>query len=183
MVSIYISIIMLFYHEVACSFSGIPVPAYESSIVVTLPFKTCLLGAHPPANKLDMASRSSGGLPRFSFVRNDLGRMETDHGFTPESVVGHATMARWRHQMETFSASLAICAGNHRSSVNSTHKGQWRGALMFSVICSWINGLVNNREAGDLRRHRPHYDVNATASGATPWSIPTVRNMGMFMYK
>ena len=31
---------------------------------------------------------------------------------------------------------------------------------MFSLICVWINGWVNNREAGDLRRHRAHYDVN-----------------------
>ena len=40
-----------------------------------------------------------------------------------------------------------------------THKGQWRGALMLSLICTWINGWVNNGEAGDLRRHRAHYDV------------------------
>ena len=39
------------------------------------------------------------------------------------------------------------------------HKGQWRRALMFSLICVWINGLVNNREAGDLRRYRAHCDV------------------------
>ena len=58
----------------------------------------------------------------------------------------------WRHQMETFSTLLAICAGN-------LHKGQWRGALMFSLICVSINGSVNNREAGDLRRYRAHYDV------------------------
>ena len=44
--------------------------------------------------------------------------------------------------------------------MNSPHKGQWRGALMFSLICVWINGWVNNREAGDLRRHRGHCDVN-----------------------
>ena len=49
--------------------------------------------------------------------------------------------------------------GIHRSSVNSPHKGQWRGALMFSLICAWINAWVHNREAGDLRRHRAHYDV------------------------
>ena len=61
--------------------------------------------------------------------------------------------AWWRHQMETISALLAFCAGN------SPHKGQWRGALMFSLICARINGWVNNREAGDLRRHRAHYDV------------------------
>ena len=47
----------------------------------------------------------------------------------------------------------------HQSLVNSPHKGQWRGALMFSLISVWINGWVNNRKAGDLRRHRAHYDV------------------------
>ena len=66
----------------------------------------------------------------------------------------------WRHQMETFSALLALCAGNSPVPVNSPHKGQWRGALMFALICAWINDWVNNREAGDLRRHRGHYDVN-----------------------
>ena len=59
----------------------------------------------------------------------------------------------WRHQMETFSALLALCAGN------SPRKGQWRGALIFFFICAWINGGVNNREAGDLGLHRAHYDV------------------------
>ena len=39
--------------------------------------------------------------------------------------------------------------------------GQWRGALMFSLICAWINGWVNNREAAYLRRHRAHHDVAA----------------------
>ena len=47
----------------------------------------------------------------------------------------------------------------HRSQVNYPHKGQWHGALMFSFICTWINDWVNNREAGDLRRHGIHYDV------------------------
>ena len=32
---------------------------------------------------------------------------------------------------------------------------------MFSLICVWINGWANNREAGDLRRYRGHYDVIA----------------------
>ena len=30
---------------------------------------------------------------------------------------------------------------------------------MFSLIWAWINGWVNSRDAGDLRRHRAHYDV------------------------
>ena len=45
---------------------------------------------------------------------------------------------------------------------NSPHKGQWRGSLMFSIICTRIDGWVNYREAGDLRRHHAHYDVIVT---------------------
>ena len=41
-----------------------------------------------------------------------------------------------RHKMETFSAVLAFVRGIHRSPVNSPHKGQWHGALMFSLICA-----------------------------------------------
>ena len=39
------------------------------------------------------------------------------------------------------------------------HKGQWRGALMFSLICAWTNGWANNRYTADLKRHSAHYDV------------------------
>ena len=65
----------------------------------------------------------------------------------------------WRHQMETFSRNWPFVRGIHRSPVNSPHKGQWRGALIYSLICVWIKGWENNREAGDLRRYRAHYDV------------------------
>ena len=65
----------------------------------------------------------------------------------------------WRHEMETFFALLALCAGNSPVPVNSPHKGQWHGTLMFSLICHRINGWVNNREAGDPRRRQAHYDV------------------------
>ena len=61
--------------------------------------------------------------------------------------------------MEIFSALLAICAGSSPVPVNSPHKGQLRGALMFSLISAWINGWVNNLKAGDLRRNPTHYDV------------------------
>ena len=68
-------------------------------------------------------------------------------------------MTWWRHQMETFSVLLAICAWN--SPVHGEFPAQRpvTGALMFSLICFWINYWVNNREAGDLRCHRAHYDV------------------------
>ena len=62
---------------------------------------------------------------------------------------------KWKHFPRYWPFARRI----HRSSVNSPHKGQWRGALMFSLICVWINGWVNNGEAGDLRHHLDHYDV------------------------
>ena len=73
--------------------------------------------------------------------------------------------AWWYHQMETFSALLALCVrGIPRSPVNSPHKGQWHRALMFSLISAFTNGWVNNWDAGDLRRHHAHYDVTVMAS-------------------
>ena len=59
--------------------------------------------------------------------------------------------------------------GIHRSRVNSPHKGQWRGALVFSLICAWTNGWANNRDAGDLRRHHAHYDVTVMACNVLVW--------------
>ena len=55
----------------------------------------------------------------------------------------------------------------YRSPVNSPHKGQWRGALMFSLICAWISGWVSNHEAGDSRRHRAHNDVIVMTTNAS----------------
>ena len=71
----------------------------------------------------------------------------------------HDDVIRWKH----FQRYWNFVRGIHRSLVNSTHKGQWHGALMFSLICAWINGWVNNGEAGDLRRHHAHYDVTLMA--------------------
>ena len=69
------------------------------------------------------------------------------------------TLPWWRHQMETFSALLVICTGNSPVTSEFPDKGQWGGALMFSLICAWINGWVNNCVPGDLSRDRAHYDV------------------------
>ena len=69
--------------------------------------------------------------------------------------------AKWCHQMKTVSVLLALCGGIHRLPVDSPHKGQWRGALTFSLICAWTNTWSNNRDAGwfetpscPLWRHR-----------------------------
>ena len=62
----------------------------------------------------------------------------------------HDDVIKWKH----FSCYWPFVRWIHRSPVNSPHKSQWRGALMFSLTCAWINGWVNNREAGGLRRYR-----------------------------
>ena len=60
---------------------------------------------------------------------------------------------KWKH----FPRYWPFVRGIHRLPVNSPHKDQWRGALMFSLI--WTKSWANNREAGYLRRRRAHYDV------------------------
>ena len=79
------------------------------------------------------------------------------HNLNQAAMMIHDGVIKWKHFPRYWSFALGI----HRSPVNSPHKGQWRGALMFSLICTWINGWVNKGEAGDLRRHRARYDVTA----------------------
>ena len=74
-----------------------------------------------------------------------------------EALVRHQydEFIKWKH----FPRYWPFVRGIHRSPVTSLNKGQWRGALMLTLSCAWINGRVKNRKAGDLRRHRAHYDV------------------------
>ena len=69
--------------------------------------------------------------------------------------ITHDDVIKWKH----FPRNWPFVRKIHRSPVNFPHKGQWRGALMFSLIYVWINDWANNREAGDLRRYPVHYDV------------------------
>ena len=81
-----------------------------------------------------------------------------------------ATCHRWRFRMHFIHDNVIkwwyiprhwpFVRGIHRSPVNSPHKGQWRGALLFCLICAWTNGYyANNRDAGDLRQHHSRFDV------------------------
>ena len=70
----------------------------------------------------------------------------------------HDDVIKWKH----FPSYWPFGRRNHWSPVNYSHKGQWGRALVFSLICAWINGWVNNRDADDLRCHRGHYDVTVT---------------------
>ena len=65
-------------------------------------------------------------------------------------MIRHDDVIQWKY----FSRDWPFVSGIHRWPVDSLHKGQWRGALMFSLISVWTNGYVNSRDAGDLRRHR-----------------------------
>ena len=83
---------------------------------------------------------------------------DTEHSPWPSSRLTERNMMTSSNG-NFFRVTGHLCGGIHRSTVNSPHKCQWRGALMFSLICAWINGWVNNREAGDSRRYRAHYEV------------------------
>ena len=86
------------------------------------------------------------------------------------SSISHDDVIKWKH----FSRYWPFVRGTRRSPVNSPHKGQWGGALLFSLVCTWINGWVNNREAGDLRRHRAHCDVIVMFSKLTATRFPSL---------
>ena len=81
-------------------------------------------------------------------VANSSGTLELDPTFKCKRYVGlvgpvdgksmHADVIKWKH----FPRYWPFVRGIHRSPVNSPHKGQCRGALMFSLICARINGWV-----------------------------------------
>ena len=85
----------------------------------------------------------------------------------------HDDVIKWKH---FFPRYWPCVRGIHRSLVNSLHKGQWRGTLMFFLICAWINSWVNNREAGDLRRNRAHYGVTVMSKHSPNPSNYTLNN-------
>ena len=67
----------------------------------------------------------------------------------------HDDVIKWKH----FPRYWPFVRGSHLSLVDSPHKGQWCGALMFSLICAWINGWAKNRDTCDLRCHGAHYEI------------------------
>ena len=78
----------------------------------------------------------------------------------------HDDVIKWKN----FPRYWPFVRGIHRSPLNSPHKGLWRWALMFTLICARINGWVNNGEAGDLRRYLAHSDAIVMAF----WCFPVI---------
>ena len=87
---------------------------------------------------------------------------------------------KWKH----FPRYWPFVRGIHRSPVNPPHEGQWRRALTFSLICTWISCWTNNRDAGDLRRHRAHYhDTLMNLKKNLQWSVINCKPSGLQSYK
>ena len=88
----------------------------------------------------------------------------------------HDDVIKWKH----FSRYWPFVRGIHRSPVNSSHKGQWRGTLMVSSIRTLMNCWVNNNEAGDLRRHHAHYDITIMSCFYGIWCSNTLKPKSSF---
>ena len=80
----------------------------------------------------------------------------------------HDDVIKWKH----FPRYWPFVRRIHRTPVNYPQKDHWRGALMFSLICTWITRWVNNPGAGDLRRHWAHCDVSVMVIAILPLSNP-----------
>ena len=90
-------------------------------------------------------------------------------------------MIKWK----PFPRYWPFVPGFHWSPANSPHEGKWRGALFLFCfsISAWTKGWVNNRGAGDSRRHCPHYNVTVMLGYPTArqdfslWNILSTVNL------
>ena len=83
----------------------------------------------------------------------------------------HDDVIKWNR----FPRYWPFVRGIQRSPVDSPHKGQWRGALMFSLIRAWTNDWTNNRSDGDLKRNRAHYNVIVMEIICITWTFISPR--------
>ena len=85
----------------------------------------------------------------------------------PLNLHHHDDDIKWKH----FPCYRPFVRGIHRSAINSPHIGQWRGALMFPLICAWINAWASNRIVRLViwECHRAHYDVIVMTHKSSTW--------------
>ena len=88
-------------------------------------------------------------------VVSAIGRAQSHLKATVENIA----VTWWRHEMEAFSALLVLREGNPLVAGGFSSQRSVMGSLMFSSICTSTNCWANNRDGGDLRRHRAHYYV------------------------
>ena len=124
--------------------------------LITLPFSYFYIDFHLASSKFPRSIAL--GFEKFPHNINPLFHV-LNLGYS--ATWKHDDVIKWKH----FPRYWPFVRGIHRSPVNSPHKGQWRGALMFSLICVGLNGWINNGDAGDSRRYRAHYDVTVMGCG------------------
>ena len=73
----------------------------------------------------------------------------------PKQITSHDDVIKWKYFPRYWPFGREI----HWSPVDSPNKGQWRGALMFSLMCARTNGWAHNQDTGDFRRHGDHFDT------------------------
>ena len=119
-------------------------------------------GTWKPQNRFLLHSTANGSLVKKLYLSEASGA----YWIYTTIDICHDDVIKWKH----FLRYWPFMRGIHRSPMKSPHKGQWRGALMFSLICVCINGWLNNRVAGDLRRNLAHSDITVMVSNTMYWS-------------
>ena len=140
---------------VSCDSPGI-LKRFYALLLPTCKFTHCLVHAMPPQSpKIDHLPSDASAILRERYLAGTF------------SVVTQWYMALYVNVLfimmtssngNIYRVTGPLC-GEFTGPGESPHKGQWRGASMLSLICARISDWVNNREDGDLRRHRGHYDV------------------------
>ena len=87
---------------------------------------------------------------RSILIGNWLYATQFENQYGRHSCISHDDVIKWKH----FPRYWPLVREIHRSLVNSPHKGQWRWALIFSLIFAWTNSWANNGNAGDLTPSR-----------------------------
>ena len=118
-------------------------------------YKDRLAGQGEPGYELPWSNLSRAGKDGQKMCFNGDRDVTASYKHTNRTCCVHDDVIKWKH----FPRYWLFVRVIHRSPVTSPHKSQWRGTLMFSLIWAWINGWVNNHEAGDLRRHHAHDGV------------------------
>ena len=123
--------------------------SYDSYILVASPMSLWLLWWPPAWSSMLMVVvmlLMCSVLHCLYSVRNKI---------TTATTTTHDCVIKWKH----FPRYWPFVRGIYRSAVNSPHKGQWRTALIFSLICPWITveqtilRLVLETPLGSLLRH------------------------------
>ena len=120
----------------------------QSDVILLLMVKTYILQNRAKWLMIYQSLITTLSIPRSHFP----GRFPDYSLWSRATLDSHDDVIKWKH----FPPNWPFVWGIYRSTVNSPHKGQWRGALRFSLIYAWMNSWANHGEAGDLRRLRAH---------------------------